>query len=53
MDTPNEFFMEKDFPKKNTPHPTNEEETSNMHDDIDILLHDTFRNVVEDLIVKE
>ena len=36
------------FSSRNTPHPTDEEETSNMHDDIDILLHDTFRNIVDD-----
>ncbi|XP_015054801.1 uncharacterized protein LOC107001164 [Solanum pennellii] len=41
-------FHGEGFSPRNTPHPTNEEETSNMHDDIDRLLHDTFRNVVDD-----
>ena len=36
------------FSSRNTPHPTDKEETSNMHDDIDLLLHDTFRNIVDD-----
>ena len=38
-------FHREGFSSCNTPHPTDEEETSNMHDDIDRLLHDTFRNV--------
>ncbi|XP_019070242.1 uncharacterized protein [Solanum lycopersicum] len=41
-------FHGEGFSSRNTPHPTDEEETSNMHDDIDRLLHDTFRNVVDD-----
>ena len=48
MDTPNGFFIVKDFPQKNLPHPSDEEKISNMHDDIDRLLHDTFRIVVDD-----
>ena len=40
-------FHGEGFSSRNTPHPTDEEETSNMHDDIDRLLHDTFRNVVD------
>ncbi|KAH0784204.1 hypothetical protein KY290_003802 [Solanum tuberosum] len=30
---------------RNTPHPINDDEGSNLRDDIDGLLHDTFRNV--------
>ena len=41
-------FHGEGFSSRNTPHPTDEEETSNMHDDIDRLLHDTFRNIVDD-----
>ncbi|XP_025886273.1 uncharacterized protein [Solanum lycopersicum] len=41
-------FHGEGFSSRNTPHPTDEEETSNMHDDIDIKLHDTFRNIVDD-----
>ncbi|XP_069145925.1 uncharacterized protein [Solanum lycopersicum] len=41
-------FHGEGFSSRNTPHPTNEIETSNMHDDIDRLLHDTFRIVVDD-----
>ncbi|XP_010327667.1 uncharacterized protein [Solanum lycopersicum] len=41
-------FHGEGFSSRNTPHPTDEEETSNMYDDIDILLHDTFRNIVDD-----
>ena len=40
-------FHGEGFFSRNTPHPTDEEETSNRHDDIDRLLHDTFRNVVD------
>ncbi|XP_027769946.1 uncharacterized protein LOC114075965 [Solanum pennellii] len=41
-------FHGEGFSSRNTPHPTDKEETSNMHDDIDRLLHDTFRNIVDD-----
>ena len=41
-------FHGEGFSSRNTPHPTDEEETSNMHDDINRLGHDTFRNVADD-----
>ncbi|WMV30216.1 hypothetical protein MTR67_023601 [Solanum verrucosum] len=41
-------FHGEGFSSRNTPHPTNDEETSNMNDDIDRLLHNTFRNVEDD-----
>ncbi|XP_059292523.1 uncharacterized protein LOC132045979 [Lycium ferocissimum] len=42
-------FLGEGFSARNTPHLTNDVETSYMHDDIDGLLHDTFRNVEGDL----
>ncbi|XP_075109632.1 uncharacterized protein LOC142181148 isoform X1 [Nicotiana tabacum] len=45
MVTPNEFSMGKGFSCRNAPHQSNDDEGSNMRDDIDGLLHDTFRNV--------
>ncbi|XP_060216342.1 uncharacterized protein LOC132643837 [Lycium barbarum] len=42
-------FHGEGFSSTNMPHPTNDDETSDMHDDIDGLLYDTFRNVEGDL----
>ena len=41
-------FHGEGFFSRNTTHPTNDEKTSNMHDDINRLGHDTFRNVADD-----
>ncbi|XP_019253012.1 PREDICTED: uncharacterized protein LOC109231844 [Nicotiana attenuata] len=38
-------FHVEDFSSRNTPHPSNDDEGSTMRDDIDGLLHDTFRNI--------
>nr|XP_009799788.1 PREDICTED: uncharacterized protein LOC104245807 [Nicotiana sylvestris] len=38
-------FHGKGFSSRNTPHPSNGDECSTMCDDIDGLLHDTFRNI--------
>nr|XP_009765686.1 PREDICTED: uncharacterized protein LOC104217206 [Nicotiana sylvestris] len=43
------FFHGEGFSSKDLPHPTNDDDGSAMHDDIDGLLHDTFRNVEGDL----
>ncbi|XP_070013274.1 uncharacterized protein [Nicotiana sylvestris] len=43
------IFHGKKFSSRNNPHPSNDDEGSNMHDDIDGLLHDTFRNVEGDM----
>ncbi|XP_059291096.1 uncharacterized protein LOC132044618 [Lycium ferocissimum] len=42
-------FHGEGFSSTNMSHPTNDDETSDMHDDIDGLLYDTFRNVEGDL----
>ncbi|XP_019261871.1 PREDICTED: uncharacterized protein LOC109239741 [Nicotiana attenuata] len=38
-------FHGEGFSSRNTPHPSNDDEGSTMRDDIDGLLHDTFRNI--------
>ncbi|XP_019226066.1 PREDICTED: uncharacterized protein LOC109207583 [Nicotiana attenuata] len=38
-------FHREGFSSRNTPHPSNDDEGSTMCDDIDGLLHDTFRNI--------
>ncbi|XP_070019670.1 uncharacterized protein [Nicotiana sylvestris] len=38
-------FHSEGFSSRITPHQSNNDEGSNMHDDIDGLLHDTFRNI--------
>ncbi|XP_075074545.1 uncharacterized protein LOC142162131 [Nicotiana tabacum] len=38
-------FHGEDFSSRNTPSPRNDDEGSNMRDDIDGMLHDTFRNI--------
>ncbi|XP_060183024.1 uncharacterized protein LOC132612978 [Lycium barbarum] len=43
-------FHGEGFSSTNMLHPTNDDETSDMHDDIDGLLYDTFRNVEGDLL---
>ncbi|XP_060177729.1 uncharacterized protein LOC132607651 [Lycium barbarum] len=43
-------FHGEGFSSTDMPHPTNDDETSDMHDDIDGLLYDTFRNVEGDLL---
>nr|XP_018628874.1 uncharacterized protein LOC108946449 [Nicotiana tomentosiformis] len=42
-------FHGEGFSSRNMPHPTNDDDGSDMHDDINGLLHDTFRNVEGDL----
>nr|XP_009769766.1 PREDICTED: uncharacterized protein LOC104220570 [Nicotiana sylvestris] len=43
------IFHGEKISSRNNPHPSNGDEGSNMHDDIDGLLHDTFRNVEGDM----
>ncbi|XP_049391622.1 uncharacterized protein LOC125856085 [Solanum stenotomum] len=42
-------FHGEGFSSRNTPHPTNDDETFGRQDGIDKLLQDTFRNVADDL----
>ncbi|XP_070003065.1 uncharacterized protein [Nicotiana sylvestris] len=46
-------FHGEGFSSRDLPHPTNDDDGSDMHDDIDGLLHDTFRNVEGDLSHEE
>ncbi|XP_075086291.1 uncharacterized protein LOC142168999 [Nicotiana tabacum] len=47
------IFHGEGFSSRNTPHQRNDDESSNVRDDIDGLLHDTFRNVEGELEQEE
>ncbi|XP_075080438.1 uncharacterized protein LOC107798997 [Nicotiana tabacum] len=46
-------FHGEGFSSRITPHQSNNDEGSNMHDDIDGLLHDTFRNIEGESVQEE